>query len=154
MKINEFVSIYYKYITNFNCFYMVYKIALFGEAEKGDFAKPLHFQSVNKLAEFLGNPPKESLGIFFAIQALLYNREVFFFRVQEEGFSKNHYFTGLKNLENEIIGEISAIGLPGVGDEKIINLSTSICETYKCILVTTEKDLYDYLTSFKQSNSN
>mgnify|MGYP001757265868 FL=1 len=130
-----------------------YKIALFGEAEKGDFAKPLHFQSVNKLAEFLGNPPKESLGIFFAIQALLYNREVFFFRVQEEGFSQNDYFTGLTNLENEIIGEISAIGLPGVGDQNIINLSTNICETYKRILITTEKDLYDYLTSFKQSIS-
>lgn len=131
---------------------MVYKIALFGEAEKGDFAKPLHFQSVNKLAEFLGNPPKESLGIFFAIQALLYNREVFFFRVQEEGFSENHYLAGLKNLESQIIGEISAIGLPSVGNEKIIDISTSICETYKCILITTEKDLYDYLTSFKQSS--
>lgn len=132
---------------------MVYKIALFGEAEKGAFAKPLHFQSINELAEFLGNPPKESLGIFFAIQALLYKREVFFFRVQEEGFSENHYFAGLKNLESQIIGEISAIGLPGVGNEKIIDLSANICETYKRILITTEKDLYDYLTSFKQSSS-
>lgn len=132
---------------------MVYKIALFGEAEKGAFAKPLHFQYINQLNEFLGNPPQESLGIFFAIQALLYNREVFFFRVQEEGFSENHYLTGLKNLESQIIGEIAAIGLPGVGNKKIIDISTSICETYKRILITTEKDLYDYLTSFKQSNT-
>lgn len=132
---------------------MVYKIALFGEAEKGAFAKPLHFQCINELNQFLGNPPKESLGIFFAIQSLLYNREVFFFRVQEEGFSEHHYLTGLKNLESQIIGEIAAIGLPGVGNEKIINISTNICKTYKRILITTEKDLYDYLTSFKQSNS-
>lgn len=132
---------------------MVYKIALFGEAGKGAFAKPLHFQCINELNELLGNPPQESLGIFFAIQALLYNREVFFFRVQEEGFSENHYLTGLKNLESQIIGEIAAIGLPGVGNKKIIHISTSICETYKRILITTEKDLYDYLTSFKQSNT-
>ncbi|GAB4189534.1 MAG: hypothetical protein Tsb0015_10270 [Simkaniaceae bacterium] len=132
---------------------MIYKIALFGEAEKGEFGKPLHFQSISDLALTLGNPPEDSQGIHFAIQALMYQREIIFFRVKEEGFSEKDYLLGLKTLEKNIIKEVAAVGLPGVGSEKIIDISANICETYKRLLITTEKDLYDYLTAFTSKKS-
>jgi len=130
---------------------MIYKIALFGEAEKGEFGKPLHFQSITDLAQVLGNPPEDSQGLYFAIQALMYEREIFFIRVKEEGYSEKDYFLGLKALEKCIIKEVAAVGLPGVGDEKIIDIGASICEMHKRILLTTEKDLYDYLTSITKN---
>ncbi len=121
-------------------------MALFGEAEKGQFKKPYILRELPQLIDLLGNPPAESEGLFFAIQALLYKREVIYFRVQEEGFSKADYFSGMKHLKEEV-QEVHAICLPGVGDIEILNASNPVCERHKSHLIMTEKDLYDYLTS-------
>lgn len=127
---------------------MRHVVALFGEAEKGNFKTPYHLQALPQLMDFLGNPPPESEGLFFAIQALLYNREIIFFRVEAEGFSYEDYFLGLKYLGNrERVVPVHALCLPGVGDAKILDASRHICEAHKSHLITTQKDLYDYLTS-------
>lgn len=121
-------------------------VALFGEAEKGQFQIPYHLKALPQLMDCLGNPPEESEGLFFAIQALLYDREIIFFRVTEEGFSQGDYFIGFNYLKDrERI--INALCLPGVGDTDILNASQPICELHKSHLITTQKDLYDYLTS-------
>jgi hypothetical protein len=123
-------------------------VALFGESEKGQFKKAYTLKDLSQLVDMLGNPPPESEGLFFAIQALLYQREIIYFRVQEEGFSKADYITGLKYLENkEKIKTLNAICLPGVGDVEILNASHPVCELHKSHLITTQKDLYDYLTT-------
>lgn len=62
-------------------------VALFGEAEKGAFKKPHILNKLPQLYDLLGNPPQESEGLFFAVQALLYNREIIFFRVADEGLA-------------------------------------------------------------------
>jgi hypothetical protein len=36
--------------------------------------------------------------------------------------------------------------MPGVGDAEIIDATNPICSLYHSLLITTEKDLYDYLT--------
>jgi len=124
-----------------------YTVFLFGEAEKGDFCAPLLLKSLPQLAETCGNPPPESLGIFYAVQALLYERELIYFRVKEEGFSISDYMRGLKLLENQnLFYNLAAICMPGVGDEEVIEASSSICLLRKSFLITTEKDLYDFLT--------
>lgn len=124
-----------------------YTVALFGEAEKGDFQTGYLCRSLPQLVEYLGNPPPDSNGLFFAIQALLFNRHILFFRVKEEGFSQQDYFEGLRVLQKqEIIPHIEAIGLPGVGDTEIIHAATPLCKLYHSILLTTESDLFDYLT--------
>lgn len=125
-----------------------YKIALFGEAQKGDFRHGYYCQSVAELMECVGEPPsQESQGIPFAIQALLYNRGVIFFRVHEEGFSIPDYLRGLNLLENrEEVTELSAICMPGVGSSEILDATQPLCETYKSFLIINEFDLYDYLT--------
>ena len=76
-------------------------IFLFGEAEKGDFCTPLVCKSFPQLAETFGNPPEESLGILYAVQALMFDRELIFFRVKEEGFSISDYMRGIKLLEKK-----------------------------------------------------
>lgn len=125
----------------------VYTVALFGEAEKGDYQTAYHCQSLPQLADYLGNPPKESHGLFFAVQALLFRRDLIFFRVQEEGFSIQDYMLGLNILKkSNLVDQLAAICLPGVGNEEIIGESTSICQQLHSILITTERDLYDYLT--------
>ena len=121
-------------------------ICLFGEAEKGDFGCPIFCRSLAHLADSLGNPPQESLGIFYAIQALLYQRELLFCRVREEGFSTKDYMQGLKHLQNQT-SKLQAIVIPGVGDTEIIEAALSTCSLYKSLLILTEKDLYDYLTN-------
>jgi hypothetical protein len=127
---------------------MRHVVALFGESEKGQFRQAYTLKNLPQLVDLLGNPPPESEGLFFAIQALLYEREIIYFRVQEEGFSKSDYMAGLKYLANaEKIRTLHAICLPGVGDVEILDASHPVCELHKSHLITTQKDLYDYLTA-------
>ncbi|MGE5196063.1 MAG: hypothetical protein ACM3JI_01885 [Anaerolineae bacterium] len=122
-------------------------IFLFGEAEKGAFCTPFLCKSLPQLADTFGNPPEESEGIIYGVQTLLYERELIYFRVKEEGFSIQDYMRGLKLLEQkQITIEISAICMPGVGDSEIIDAGSTICSLYNSFLVITQKDLYDYLT--------
>lgn len=119
-------------------------IALFGEAEKGSFNEGLICSEVTQLLDCYGNPPAESFGLYYAIQALLYNYQLIFFRVEHEGFSKQDYFNGIKILsESPVIRSVHAICTPGVGDHTIINALMPLCN----ILIMNEADLYDYLSS-------
>jgi hypothetical protein len=129
---------------------MRHTIFLFGEAEKGDFCIPSPCRSLTQLAETFGNPPEESLGLIYAVQALLFERELIYFRVKEEGFSTSDYMRGIRLLENkQNFQSLSAICMPGVGDSQIIEATNPICSLYHSLLITTEKDLYDYLSDFK-----
>lgn len=128
----------------------LYTIALFGEAERGEYKVPYFCQTMEQLLDNFGNPPKESRGIYYAIQALMYKRMLIFFRVKEEGFSYQEYLTGLHLLQKrEIVPHLSAICLPGVGDQEIIQATNPICALHHTLLITNEADLYDYLTEVK-----
>lgn len=125
-------------------------VALFGEAEKGEINSPLFIKSLTHLNETLGNPPDESRGIFFAIQFLLYEQELIYIRVKEEGFSTKDYLKGMKNLLNKKkVSRLTAICLPGVGDARIIDSAGPVLESHEALMITTERDLYDYLTSLQ-----
>lgn len=126
---------------------MSHTIALFGEAEKGEYRTAYFFRNLAQLEEHLGSPPPNSQGLLYAIQALLYNHQLIFFRVEEEGFSTQDYIQGLRFLENKrLISSLEALFMPGVGDKKIIDASMPICSYYDSLLVMTETDLYDFLT--------
>lgn len=123
-------------------------VALFGEAEKGDFRTAHYCRDLNELERLLGHPPPESHGLYFAIQALLFNRVLIYFRVPEEGFCRDEYHLGLKMLrDHEMDARLAAIGLPGVGDSEIIAASHPLCERHHSLLLFTESDLYDFLTT-------
>jgi len=124
------------------------KVATFGEAERGKFSFPYIIRDLGELEHALGNPPGESLGLFYAVQALLFEKELVFFRVSEEGYGKKEYLNGIKELERmDPKSPIGAIILPGVGDDEIISATKNLCRLNKSLLVLTEKDLYDYLTA-------
>ncbi|MBA3958552.1 MAG: hypothetical protein H0X51_09220 [Parachlamydiaceae bacterium] len=126
----------------------LYTIALFGESEKGVFQMGYFLQTLPQLLEQLGNPPPNSRGLYYATQALLYHRDLLFFRVREEGFSYEDYLAGLQTLEKQSFMEtITAVCLPGVGDLKIIHAMIPFCQTHHSILITNEADLYDYITA-------
>lgn len=123
-------------------------VALFGEAERGACGQGILCKRLDELADLFGNPPSGSLGLFFATQAILYEHALVFFRVEEEGFSRKDYFDGIKVLKGSpLIAEIGAIFAPGVGDSQIINAVIPLCMAHHQVLITTEKDLFDYLTS-------
>lgn len=124
-------------------------IAIFGEAEKGKVFTPYLVESLDSLLTFLGNPPEDSQGINIAIQALLYKCNLIFFKVMREGYSAEDYLHGLKYLEdrNKSI-VLHGLAIPGVGDSGIIDETKKICSIHRSILILTQKDLYDYLTSF------
>ncbi len=125
-------------------------VALFGEAEKGGFCKPHVLHKLPQVYDLLGNPPHDSEGLFFAVQAILYNREVIYFRVVEEGFSPPEYFKGLRYLEGQET-KICALCMPGVGNPEILYASQNVCSLHSSFLITNQKDLYDFLTAI---NSN
>lgn len=123
------------------------KIVLFGEAEKGEYRTPYFCRELDQLVEFLGHPPPDSLGLYYAIQALMYKYPLIFFRVKEEGFSLPDYYFGLRLLEHEELArDLVAICVPGIGTGEIMESLTALCQTYHSVLITNEKDLYDYLT--------
>ena len=127
--------------------FMKLNVAFFGEAEKGMLASPVHVKSVAQLADTFGHPPQESLGIPLAIQALLFERSVFFFRVQDEGFGTDDYLEGIHKLERHPHAvPLHALCMPGVGDSHILEATSRLVETQGTLLLTTEQDLYDYLT--------
>lgn len=126
---------------------MQHAIFLFGEAEKGELCTPKICKTVYQLAERFGNPPKGSEGLPYGIQMLLYNRILIYFRVQEEGFSLSDYRQGLKMLKNQkAFPKLSAICMPGIGDADIIKCAIAMCFLYQSIFMTSQKDLYDFLT--------
>jgi len=121
---------------------------LFGEAEKGQYCLPIPCHSLLELSEIFGNPPENTQGLFYAVQALLYERSLIYFRVKEEGFELSDYKRGLKMLrKKEMHKEPLAICLPGMGDPRILEEASEICYIYHCIFIITEKDLYDYITN-------
>lgn len=125
-------------------------IFLFGEAEKGEYERPIICSSLLQLFQTVGEAPKDSQGIQFAIQFLSYEQELVFFRVEEEGFSRESYFRGLQLLKQKKLPyHPSALCLPGVGDTKIINEAIPICTIHRTFIILSEKDLYDYFTSEK-----
>ncbi|PCI95454.1 hypothetical protein COB11_02120 [Candidatus Aerophobetes bacterium] len=128
---------------------MSHKVALFGEAEKGNFRSLLHFTALPAMADTLGNPPDGSIGIHLAIQTLLFRYDLLFVRVEEEGFSHKDYHNGFKLLKrSEKAKKLSAICIPGVGDYDLIQQASELCYRHQSILITTERDFYDYLTCF------
>lgn len=123
-------------------------IALFGESEKGRFCYPHYCKTLMELADNLGNAPDDSLGIDFAIQALMYEREVIYFRVEEEGNSFDEYMRSIKILKDKTrVKKINAICMPKVGDSEIISNLEKICKMHLSIIIMSEKDLFDYLIS-------
>ena len=125
----------------------IHTIALFGETEKGEFHTPYYCRSLNDLIDNLGNPPQNTQGLYCAIQALLYNHTLLFFRVQEEGFSDEDYLNGLEILYQQTsVNNISAICLPGVGSAKILSATLDLCKEKKFIVIVNHFDFYDYLT--------
>lgn len=124
-----------------------YTVALFGEAEKGEFGSAYLCETLPQLVDSFGNPPEESKGLHYAVQILMYQRELLFVRVKEEGYSFEDYLWGLRALTTQnLIQEITAICLPGVGNAEILDASVPLCQKYHSILLYNEADLYDYLT--------
>jgi hypothetical protein len=126
------------------------RFALFGEAQKGKFHTPTECPSLMDLYEQFGEPPSDTQGIGQAIQSILMDRYVVYTRVHEEGFSMSEYQIGLKKLEDrKKIPRIHALCLPGVGDPKIIDSASLFLKKHKAVLLTSEKDAYDYFTSLE-----
>ncbi len=126
---------------------MRHTVFLFGEAEKGEFCTPLLCKSLSQLADTFGHPPHESLGLAYAVQALLFQRELIYFRVKEEGFSTSDYRQGIRLLENrDLFHNLAAICVPGLGNGSLIDEISTVCLQHRSLLVLNEKDLYDLLT--------
>ncbi len=122
-------------------------VAVFGESERGDYCRPYSCHTMNQLYETFGQPVPETVGIHFAVQVLMHDFSLIFYRVREEGYSLQDYFEGLWQVENHPVeSELSAIGLPGVGNGEVIESVASICAIHHSILIMSESDLYDYLT--------
>lgn len=127
-----------------------YTIALFGEAERGEYRTAYFCEDLTQLDEYFGNPPTGSRGLYYAVQAILFQRNLIFFRVPEEGFSTQDYLSGLNLLEKQkLITQVNAICMPGVGDQEVLNAIKPLCSLHHSILITNESDFYDYLTSTK-----
>ncbi|ANH78580.1 hypothetical protein [Candidatus Chlamydia sanziniae] len=121
-------------------------VALFGEAEKGNYDTAYFCRSLVDLYDYLGDV-NNSAGLTLAVKTLMYDYNVMYFRVREEGYCVDSYFFGLHFLNTQTtLKNIIAIALPGVGDQHIIEASRSLCKKYKSLLLFLDCDLYDLLT--------
>lgn len=122
-------------------------IVIFGESKEGEFQKLIFLNTLPDLANKIGEPTETGTGVHMAIQAMLFNHDILFYKVTEEGFSTNDYLAGLKLLEKDTLSSsLAAIALPGVGTSEILNAASSLCALHKSLLIITEKDLYDFMT--------
>ena len=126
----------------------LHTIALFGEAEKGSFHTLFYLKNLINLYEFLGSPPPLSRGIPLAIGLLHARYHILYIRVEEEGFSLKDYYAGLKLIETEEPAiNLSGIMMPGVADSSLIKEGAHLCEKSRALILTSQQDLYDYLTN-------
>lgn len=122
-------------------------VAVFGQASRGAFHQPICPRSLTELNALLGMPPAGSAGLNLAVQTLLFDNELVFFRVEEEGFSHADYWKGSRILLEwaQANRKIAALGLPGCGDKEIIAAVNPILALQHAVLILGEADLYDYL---------
>ncbi len=125
---------------------MKHLISIFGLAEQGDLYRHIHLKSLQDLLLTLGQPGEGSIAIELAVQALMHERPVLFYRVKEEGFEDEFYLRGLRDLKKQNLKTtLSAIALPGVGSRPVIDEAALICKKESSILIMNQQDLYDYL---------
>ena len=121
--------------------------ALFGEAQKGTFQTPYYVKSVDQLFYYLGEPPCDTRGLFFAIQSLMHGVDLIYFRVSEEGVSESEYLFGMRYLQGDLQGGVlDALYLPGVGSKELIEEGFQVCKNHESLFIMNEADFYDYLT--------
>ncbi len=125
-------------------------VLLFGESEKGEIGSLYYISTMEELNKSLGNPPVGSKGLFFGVKSILLQYNLIYVRVKEEGFSTKDYLKGINSLQKYgRIENLLAIFIPGVGDGKIIDPLCYFARNNHAIVVTSESDLYDYLTSIQ-----
>lgn len=124
-------------------------LTLIGEAEKGDLCTGVFCSSLWQLWDTFGEPPRETEGLFYAIQSLSFGKPVLFFRVEEEGFSLAEYEVCLESLDKAIpySDPLGALFLPKVGTQEVIEHSLHICEEHAGILIMNDMDFFDYLSA-------
>lgn len=122
-------------------------VTIFGESEKGPLGTLLSIDSLPKLAESLGVPTDGSEGLHLAVQTLMSNKTVLFYRVTEEGSNIAEYARGLKLLQELEMPTLVALALPGIGDPEIQHLAKALCKAKHSILIVNQRDFYDIMTS-------
>lgn len=127
-------------------------IALFGEAEKGEYKKGYLCKELSQLVDIFGNPPEDSEGLYYATKSLLFHFPLIYFRVEEEGSNIEEYLQGMRLLEaSPFIDSVSALCTPGVGTPHLVNSIVPFCEEHHQLWLTSEKDLFDYLLALQTS---
>lgn len=121
-------------------------VAVFGQASKGETSNVYTINSHQELFCKIGDAPEGSKGIQYALEALDYGRRVYFIPVREEGCNSAEYYVALPRLFN--LG-IDAVYIPGGGSFRLIE---DLLQKLKAVILISESDAYDYLTSLYSSN--
>lgn len=122
-------------------------VALFGEAQRGAFQTAYFCHTLPQLLDTFGEPPEGSQGLTCAVQFIMNQYRVIYFRVKEEGFSYQEYYDGLNFLHQYTgIQDLTALCLPGVGSQEVLEACLPISYRYQSPIVINEADLYDLMT--------
>jgi hypothetical protein len=123
-------------------------VALFGEAERGHFHTMYFCQNIDELFHYFGEPPRDTQGLYFAVQILLLGKPLLYFRVDEEGMSTEDYFLGFELLKDypKALPNLEALFLPKAGSKLLVEEGLRICAQHHSLLLMSEADFYDYMT--------
>lgn len=120
------------------------QIAIFGQSEKALPWSLSEIRSLPELIDKVGHPPADSCGLIIAIQSLMYEKEVLYYCVAEEGLDPEDYQRGLTDLLSRPKHyNLEAIALPGVSDPLILEEAKKVAKVHPCSLIIGEKDLFD-----------
>lgn len=128
-------------------------VIVFGEASHGKWGQIYHCSNLDDLYSTCGEPTEGSLGLYWAIQALLKGKECLFWRVHEEALAFEDYHLGLSRLEN--LDQSSSLNmhqwqglfLPNMSEPGVIDHALMYCHQSQKLLLMDPLDFQDWLMS-------
>lgn len=122
-------------------------VVIFGEAQVGPYMRFSSCKDLAELMECFGEPPDNTMGLHYAVKALLSEKPCIFFRVTEEGYSVEEYYCGLQNLDKIPDHTFSAIFIPGMSNQEFVNAALRYCHLHQHLLFMNPADFYDWMVS-------
>lgn len=120
-------------------------VIVFGEASRGVWGQMSSCSELLDLYQIYGEPTEGSLGLYWAIQALLKGKECLYWRVRQESLSLEDYHLGLNQLSSLSLETWEGLFLPNMSESSVIEHAAAYCRQKQKLLLMDPLDLQDWL---------
>jgi hypothetical protein len=122
-------------------------VVVFGEASRGLWGELCSCHQLIELYQAYGEPTQGSLGLYWAIQALLKGKSCLFWRVRQESLALEDYHLGLCKLHGLDLDTWEGLFLPNMSEPAVLEQASFYCKQKQKVLLMDPLDLQDWLLS-------